>query len=47
MPKGRPRSEEARQAVFQAVLDLVNESGYSALTIEAIASRSGVGRPTI
>lgn len=47
MAKGRPRSEEARQAVYQAVLELVNESGYSALTIEAISSRSGVGRPTI
>lgn len=47
MAKGRPRSQAARQAVFQAVLDIVNESGYPALTIEAVAARSGVGRPTI
>lgn len=45
--RGRPRSEAAQQAVQEATIQLLEESGYSALTIEAIALRSGVGRPTI
>lgn len=45
--RGRPRSEEARRAILTAARDLITESGYSELTIQAIAARSGAGRQTI
>ncbi|MBH0779810.1 TetR/AcrR family transcriptional regulator [Nocardia bovistercoris] len=44
---GRPRSDRAHRAILQATRDLLAESGYEALTIEAIAARAGVGRPTL
>ena len=45
--RGRPRSEKARQAIFDAACDLFEEGGYPAATIEAIAARSGVAKTTI
>lgn len=45
--RGRPRSEEARKAILESALALVEEHGSAGLTIEGIAARSGVGRPTI
>lgn len=44
---GRPRSQAAHDAVVEATLALLRESGLRELTIEAIARRSGVGKPTI
>ncbi|MFD1547792.1 TetR/AcrR family transcriptional regulator [Nonomuraea guangzhouensis] len=47
-PAGRPRSEKAEKAIIDATLDLIAEGmGVSELTIEAIASRAGVGKTTI
>ena len=44
---GRPRSEEAHQAILDATLDLLVEVGFSSLTVEGVAQRAGVGKATI
>jgi AcrR family transcriptional regulator len=45
---GRPRSARADEAIIEAVLDLFAEGHtFDALSIEAIASRAGVGKATI
>jgi AcrR family transcriptional regulator len=46
-PDPSRRSERARQAVLIAATDLVTETGYAKLTVEAIAARAGVGKQTI
>ncbi len=45
--RGRARSERARTAVLAATRELVAELGYAHVTIEKIAARAGVGKPTI
>ncbi|UCE84828.1 MAG: TetR/AcrR family transcriptional regulator [Deltaproteobacteria bacterium] len=44
---GRPRSEEAHQAILDATLALLVEAGFSGLTVEGVATRAGVGKATI
>ncbi|MEN8445677.1 MAG: TetR/AcrR family transcriptional regulator, partial [Cyanobacteria bacterium J06555_13] len=44
---GRPRSAASHQAMLKATLELLAEVGFEALSIEAIASRAGVGKTTI
>lgn len=45
---GRPRSLRADEAIIEATLDLLAEgSTIEALSIEAIATRAGVGKATI
>ncbi|MGW1198927.1 TetR/AcrR family transcriptional regulator [Streptomyces sp. NPDC002536] len=46
-PDSTRRSERSRRAILDAALELVGESGYQRLTIEAIAARAGVGKQTI
>lgn len=45
--RGRPRSEQARKAILECAYDLLAEHGVGRLTIEAVAARAGVGKPTI
>ena len=45
--RGRPRSDRARRAILHAARELIEENGPTALTIEGIAARAGVGKPTI
>lgn len=44
---GRPRSDEAHQRILEAAYELMNQTGFNDLTIEAIAARAEVGKPTI
>jgi AcrR family transcriptional regulator len=44
---GRPRSEQAEQAILSAALDVFAESGPDALCIEQVAAQAGVGKATI
>lgn len=44
---GRPRSEEAHQSILDATLEMLAEVGFSALTVEGVATRAGVGKATI
>ncbi|MCE7997491.1 MAG: TetR/AcrR family transcriptional regulator [Rhodobiaceae bacterium] len=45
--RGRPRSQAARRAILVAAADLLEEGGISAVTMEAVATRAKVGKPTI
>ena len=41
------RNERSRRAILAAALELLGDTPYADLTIEAIASRAGVGKQTI
>ncbi len=45
--RGRPRSELSHEAILDAVLKLLEDEGYGALTIEGVARQAGVGKQTI
>ena len=45
--RGRPRSPETRVKILKAAYEMLNEVGFMDLTIEGVAARSGVGKPTI
>jgi AcrR family transcriptional regulator len=44
---GRPRSETAERAIIEATLDLIAADGLSAVSIEGVAAKAGVGKTTI
>jgi len=44
---GRPRSPEADQAILRAAVELCAADGFDATTVEAVASRAGVGKATV
>ena len=44
---GRPRSVRSHQAILEATIALLAETGYEAMSIEAVAARAGVGKATI
>src|SRR4051812_24745639 len=45
--RGRPRDPKRREAILRAAVELVSEVGYDRMTVEAIANRAGVSKPTI
>jgi AcrR family transcriptional regulator len=45
--RGRPRNVKARQAILRAARELLEEGGLAAVTMEGMAHRAGVGKPTI
>jgi len=46
-PPGRPRDERATQAITDAALRQLEESGYGKLSMESVAAEAGVARATI
>lgn len=44
---GRPRDPRTDDAILDAVRELLREQGYNRLSIEGVARRAGVSRPTI
>ena len=45
--RGRPRNEACTGEILEAALHLVAEVGIAGLTMDAVASRAGVGKATI
>ncbi len=46
-PNPARRNEHSRKAILTAAAELLSEVGYVKLTVEAIATRAGVGKQTI
>lgn len=46
-PRGRPRSERAHQAILDAANKILEERGFVDLTMDEVAQRAGVSKPTI
>jgi len=46
-PPGRPRSENARQAILRSTIRLLRRHGFHDLSIEAIAAEAKVGKATV
>lgn len=46
-PRGRPPSAAARRKALTAAHEILMREGFGRVTIEAVAARSGVGKPTI
>ncbi len=46
-PPGRPRSEQARQAILRTTLKILGKNGFSDLKIEEVAAHASVGKATV
>jgi AcrR family transcriptional regulator len=44
---GRPRNPKLDRAILEAVMELLAEEGYERMSMESVAQRAGVGKPTI
>jgi AcrR family transcriptional regulator len=45
--RGRPRDAKAERAILEAAVAILSEAGFNHLSVEAVAARAGVGKPTI
>ena len=45
--RGRPRDEAARRRILNAALELMDETSFTQVTIEAIAERAGASKTTV
>lgn len=45
--RGRPRNPDTRGAILRAARALLDEAGPAGVTMEAVAVRAGVGKPTV
>ena len=45
--RGRPRSEAVDAAILDAAMAEMAERGYARMSVDAVAARAGVGKPTI
>jgi len=45
--RGRPPSEAAKRAILRAARELLEEGGLLSVTMEGVAARAGVGKPTV
>jgi AcrR family transcriptional regulator len=45
--RGRPRDPRRAEAILRAAVTLVAEIGYDRMTVEALAAKAGVSKPTI
>ncbi|WP_371795108.1 TetR/AcrR family transcriptional regulator [Streptomyces sp. NBC_01718] len=45
--RGRPLDDGTTTAILDATLELWGEVGYAAVTVDAVATRSGVSKPTV
>jgi AcrR family transcriptional regulator len=45
--RGRPRDPRREAAIYDAALELLAEVGYDRMTVDAVAARAGVSKPTI
>ncbi|HEX3612841.1 MAG TPA: TetR/AcrR family transcriptional regulator [Sporichthyaceae bacterium] len=45
--RGRPRDQAIDAAILAAARELVTDGGYAAMSMDAIASRAGVSKPTL
>src|SRR3954451_508704 len=46
-PRGRPRDPRRDEAIYDAVLELLAEVGFDRMSLDAVAARAGVSKPTI
>lgn len=46
-PRGRPRDPKRDEAIYEAAITLCAEAGFDGMTLEAVAARAGVSKPTI
>lgn len=44
---GRPRDEEVRKRILEAAGNLLEETGFGGITVEAIAERAGASKATV
>src|SRR3954470_10775631 len=47
LPRGRPRSAVADQAIMEATLEILMADGYAGLTMAGVAHRAGVSTATL